>query len=337
MCVKSCKSAIVSLICGAKVSKAKLVNTTCVQIIGSKSKVVYRVVVVLMVLFCLVAIVVKLSDSNSLLSVASRISGRSGALFLLLNILLMLLNFLLEALRWQVLLKSVTDASFSDCLKATFAASAFGSFTPARAGEHFARTLYGKATNAQKVTLSLLASAMMSAVIATGFVISMVLSPITFVLSANSAVLVVCLLALVVAGWVAVLKSRMVRREILLIKRLICNDIRRFSKAFAVTTVRYSVFSLQMLCCLCFLDDGADVLALLTRLPVYYFLITFIPSFFIADLGIKGGAAALVFAPCASLPAIALAVLVVWLVNTALPAIVGSVLALIHVTKTVKI
>ncbi len=73
-----------------------------------------------------------------------------------LTVLLMLLNWGLEASKWQVAIKRLQKISFIHCVRAIFTGTTMGFFTPNRMGEYMGRILYieeGKRTKAISLTI----------------------------------------------------------------------------------------------------------------------------------------------------------------------------------------
>ena len=99
--------------------------------------------------------------------------------------------------------------------------------------------------------------------------------------------------------------------------------------------LRFVVYCIQLCVFLWFL--GADIKShLLIVVPVYFMLITMAPSLFLAELGIRGSVALFVFTGFGLTEvAVLFVVLVLWLLNQVLPALVGTVVLLYN--KTGKI
>ena len=68
--------------------------------------------------------------------------SENATLLTILVFLLMFLNWSVEALRWNSLLRKVEEVKFTDALKATFSGVTFAMFTPNRIGEYAGRVLF---------------------------------------------------------------------------------------------------------------------------------------------------------------------------------------------------
>ena len=65
--------------------------------------------------------------------------------------------------------------------------------------------------------------------------------------------------------------------------------------------------------------------------PIYFFFITLIPSFFLADIGIRGSVSLFVFAQFeAQMPLILLAIFFLWFINVVVPALLGTIVLYVY-------
>ena len=110
----------------------------------------------------------------------------------------------------------------------------------------------------------------------------------------------------------------------MLFSRKIVN-LRYLSMTFSLSALRYVVFGAQLIIMILALQPGIDVLRVAALVPTYFFCITIIPSFFLADIGIKGSVALFIFAtiPASELP-ILTAMFLIWIINSALPTVLGN-------------
>ena len=92
--------------------------------------------------------------------------------------------------------------------------------------------------------------------------------------------------------------------------------------------LRYLVFGLQLYLVLRWVGVMITPMEALVAIPFYYLLVTLTPNMPIADVGIRGSWAMVVFGRYADVPLITAAVVVVYVINTLLPMVVGSILML---------
>lgn len=92
--------------------------------------------------------------------------------------------------------------------------------------------------------------------------------------------------------------------------------------------LRYVVFSLQLYFVLRFVGVEMSLMEACAAIPFYYLLVTLTPNMPIADVGIRGGWAMVVFGRYREVPLLTMAVIVLYVINTLLPTLIGSVLML---------
>lgn len=101
-------------------------------------------------------------------------------------------------------------------------------------------------------------------------------------------------------------------------------DWRKWLRVLLLHLARYAVWMTQLWALLTFCGISLTPLQALTAIVPYYILITVMPSVPAADIALKGGWAVVVFSQFTdNIPAIALTVSLVWMVNTVLPVLLG--------------
>ena len=92
--------------------------------------------------------------------------------------------------------------------------------------------------------------------------------------------------------------------------------------------LRYVVFGLQLYLVLRWVGVPMSITEAVVSIPFYYLLVTLTPNMPIADVGIRGSWAMVVFGRYADVPLVTAAVVIVYVINTLLPMVVGSILML---------
>lgn len=96
-------------------------------------------------------------------------------------------------------------------------------------------------------------------------------------------------------------------------------------KVFVLTFIRYVVYTIQLYVLFQLLNVHLSFSNYLLLSPLYFLTITVIPSFLLADVGIRGSAALLVFRHSdIQTPVLLFCILCLWLFNVVLPALVGG-------------
>lgn len=103
-------------------------------------------------------------------------------------------------------------------------------------------------------------------------------------------------------------------------------DWRKWLRVLLLHLARYVVWMIQLWAVLTFCGILLSPQEAIVAIISYYFLITFMPSVPAAEVAFKGGWAVLIFSHFTeNVPAIAVTVTIVWLINTVIPVVVGIV------------
>ncbi len=102
-------------------------------------------------------------------------------------------------------------------------------------------------------------------------------------------------------------------------------DFKCLMTGIVLTLFRFIVFNLQLFAVFMVFNIEIPFTDFIQLSPVYFLFITLIPSFILADIGIRGSVAMLVFSGANSPePMVLTAILILWLFNVVAPAITGS-------------
>jgi uncharacterized membrane protein YbhN (UPF0104 family) len=276
--------------------------------------------------------------------------GTNAVQLIIAVTVLMLLNWGLEARKWQLALRNLERLSFWTAFKATFTGSTMASFTPNRTGEYVGRILYvEEGKRLQAVSLTLICSmAQLQVTLYAGlaglwfFKRSMggvtATDPQSSVLWMN-----VLFYAVLTAGAVLTLFYFRLAGLIRLIHRFTGNaKIMRYVtvledcnatillRILSLSMGRYLVFIVQYY--LLFVAFGVDVnwWQALQSVSVLFLVLAILPSFtFLTDLGIRWKAGIeIVQLYSSNTIGIFAAAFTIWLVNLIIPALIGSLLIL---------
>ena len=260
-------------------------------------------------------------------------------------LILMLLNWSLEAAKWRWLVTHVQRMSFGRAFAATLAGTTIGLFTPNRTGEFVGRVLFLEPEHRWEGSFVTLLGSIAQ------FVVTIVFGGIAFILWCNVegaskviaswwAIAGATLIAVVVAGSFMLFYSPHLLREI--IARI--PVLRSFDRAASVlegysttelsavlgmSAARYAVFTAQYVLMLAVVADVQWGIGLLV-VPVIYLVMTLVPTMMLTDLGVRGSIAVALLVPANGSPAmVLLAAFLLWTINLALPALTGGVILLV--------
>jgi hypothetical protein len=256
--------------------------------------------------------------------------GTHGLLLMSAISLLMLVNWAIEALKWKMLVKHIQVQSFLAALKSVFIGVTIGLFTPNRAGELIGRVYFIE--DDKKLRASLINSIGSLAQVACtfGFGIMALLFfkenwiskiPFTTLLS-----LALLLITISIALYYVVRNNMVLQniiREIVLPFRRI--DWTTVTQVVGLSILRYLIFTIQFVLVLQVFTINLSISEMLICIAVNYFLITVIPTYALAEIGVRGTVATAVFGVYGidALPVIS-ASLIVWMINLAVPALIGT-------------
>jgi hypothetical protein len=261
--------------------------------------------------------------------------------YLLSCLLLMPVNWMCEAKKWQTLMATLSPLSFQDAFKAVLSGVSTGILTPNRVGNFIGRTLnVSQEVRTKSILLTFLSN--ISQFIAT-VVFGMValLLFLGFQYSFNYGVLVVMSIAVLVIGFMVYFLPKIV--DFKPVNLLYGSEIKEGIAFVQDTSVhvkllalfwallRYLVFMTQYVFVLkaFILEEDVSTVVLYVAVGLIYLIMTVLPSLSFGKLFIREAAALLVLTAL-SVPnaIILLSGFLIWAINIALPALVGGALIL---------
>jgi len=265
----------------------------------------------------------------------------SSTLLLLLAVLLMPINWGLDALKWKLLLKNTESISLGLSLKATFAGAAVSFLLPNRVGGFLGRMLYLKQENRAigafatvYANLFQLLVTLIVGAIATLFMmqngwfvlpIQPMLLYVLFGLAALAAFAVIYMLQK--PAWMVWLTSKLPYIKKWADQAAALQEYNFATKANValLSVLRYVVFAVQFALVLTFYEVELSAVELAVGIAVCWLVVAIVPSFVLGNLGIRETAVLVVFAFAQTSDATLLAAsLTIWLINLVLPAGIGG-------------
>lgn len=272
----------------------------------------------------------------------------SGNKFLLLAVLLLAPgNWLLEAVKWKLLLRKIEPVPLRKALASTLTGIAFALVTPNKIGDFAGRILYLDNKNKLRAAIATLISNLSQTLVTYGFGIAGLIyfniafpgqwQKLTLLAALLSAALLLFLYFRIdlIARWA---EGRKWLRKIIISVRILKRYSRKdLLQLLGISFFRFCVYNLQFLVLANVLGAGISWEAGFLVSGLMFWMITVIPSVFVADLAVRGFIAGLLFTDT-GMAANGMAILAgsytIWMLNLALPAIIGSLLLLS--IKTIK-
>jgi hypothetical protein len=264
---------------------------------------------------------------------------------ILLQIILVIVNITLESKKWQILLQKVESVNFTTSIKMVLAGFSSGIFTPSKLGEPIGRLMMlPKNIWPKALILNYTGGILHSFIILACGIISVIymwnshaflpFHSVLIYMAGITLFVVFMVITLIIFKDHALSVIKYFRWEEKW--QEMWTAIKTLSYSQVLLTVflsllRYLVYSGQLAIFLYFFKNdiwsGYNILLI----PIYYLTITAIPSFLLADVGIRNSIALLLFSQTMlPTPPILLSVSTLWIINQALPASIGTLFIYKH-------
>lgn len=255
--------------------------------------------------------------------------------FLFVALILMPINIFFESVKWRELLSEVEPMSLQQAQKQVYYGFVGAFVTPYRAGDYPARAMMMQEPAKWPIAIGL----GLVGTLAMLLVELIVGIPSTILLSYNNVelpltrVIVALVLLIVLMVVLPIVVRKLARREWReerlnqLFTALAHMHFSQFLRVVGWSAARYIVWGLQSVAILAFCGVVLSPIEYLITIPTYYLALAFFPTLPVADIAIRGSWAIIIFGVFTTNTAgLALAVTIVWIINTVLPMLIGSIL-----------
>lgn len=256
------------------------------------------------------------------------ISVNSSQLILSSSILLILLifNLFFEAKKWQTLLKPIVTVKLNHALRMVFAGFTSGILTPFKAGEPLGKIAFlDKSHRKDAVIMSYFGSFLQNIVILVCGIVGLVFHSQFLNINIENKWLYLTIPVIAIIIYLAI-KALPKQNKLITYISTIKDTFSKLSftltfYTFIYSCLRYFTFCIQLYLCLyLFGISSIDF----STLFIYYLLITLFPSHLLVDIGIRGSVSIFVLNNNSFNADILLAVFLVWIINQALPTLIGT-------------
>lgn len=259
--------------------------------------------------------------------------------------LLMFINWSVEAIKWKISVNEIQKVSFSRALKAVLSGVSFSVSTPNRVGEYLGRVLYMDEGNRLKTISVTIAGSISQLIITllmglTGLIIlrpaieaEHFVSPIwlTMIIYGVLAVLLVLTLFYFRLSWLIKWIDRLpgMKRFTYLVRVLEDFNATLLLRILSLSLLRFFIFGIQYYLLFRFFDVDVSWWQAFWTVSVSFVVMAVIPTFAIAELGLRGKVS-LIFTGLfsANKAGIIFTTAGIWFINLIIPAIVGSLMIL---------
>lgn len=294
-------------------------------------------------LFSLWFIVHKVVHRESEVSFFSYVHTRlniEGAYPILISVVvLMVLNWSIEAIKWKVLIGKLTKLSFVRSLSAVFAGATVSFFTPNRVGDYAGRMLFLPSSVRIASLLSTFAGNISQLIVTLCCGLAAMALSLQHYVSWNENLIVAVRVASFVFALMLFVSFPYIR---IVFKMPLLNYVRKRFPEYVVhlekysykemmqilflSLLRYSVFAFQYI--LLFLVSGIPVVpTMFVIIALIFFIQALVPTLALTEFAIRGSVALMVAAPFIhDDQAVLMASFALWLINLAVPAAIGSLM-----------
>ena len=277
--------------------------------------------------------------------------SKDSLIFILLMLILSLVNWLLETMKWRLLMKSIVDILYKDAFKSVLLGIFFSLFIPNRAGDFIGRVYSINHQEKGKMAVATLIGSVAQLVVtlifgAIGVTYFLyyysfeLISNIKFIIPAIAILWIIVFISVLLYFKSAIFYSFFKTSEKKFVVRLrtwleILTEY-NFSflcKVLFISISRYIIFSFQLWFCLRFVGVDVKSAELYFFVAIYYFVLTFIPTVVYSEIGVRGSLSIYLFELLLFVTgsamydfelSVSIASVLVWIVNIVIPAIIGS-------------
>lgn len=312
--------------------------------IGQRLNLILKIIIVALSYAYVVYTLYKAPDLSELHNLFLSFSIYQVLIFSLVCFL-MIVNWSIEALKWQMLAKELEPLTYIKAIKAVFAGVTVGLATPNRAGEFGGRILFLKKQNRSLGSFLALAGSFSQLAVTLilglfGFFLLLINIPQSRELFIVKDVLIIAI-GVLFAGFVLFMYLKMDFVSGKIGKLPLINKYKNLSnypelwniskklKVFAYSVIRYLVFIHQFYLLVYVMGIDVDYINAILLVSVIYLLMAVIPIISIGEPGLRTSVSLILFSIFTNQSAaVFTASILLWIINVAIPAIIGSVLIL---------
>lgn len=258
-------------------------------------------------------------------------------------------NWWLESLKFRVLVSKTESINKWDAVKSVYAGNAIGVLTPNKTGTFIGRALFLQDKDTVAIVSSTILGnvAQLTTTALFGFIGYLMI--VSFGTQLNFidqnfplyglliSFILVCLMGLLFLNpsfvYQLALKLPLLSKFADRISYFKYFNKHELFTVLAFSILRYLVFALQFILLLNLLNADITILSLCSFICVLYMIVTFIPSPFMGNLGTREAVVLILLANYNSAAEVLSASIILWVINIAFPAIVGSLLFLFNKVK----
>lgn len=260
---------------------------------------------------------------------------KKNKVYLVGVILMMFLNWLVEALKWRYMISKIENISIMTAYRAIFTGITVSTFTPNRIGEYGGRVFcleQGDRIKAVFITVLCSMSQLLVTILYGSISLFILFDEILIDKTFLSVSLLILLNLFLLFSYFNIShivnflgKFKLINSFKKYLEVLVMYNFKDLLIAFIYSNTRYFIFSLQFIILLHVFGINISFMDAILSVMLIFFFITITPTITIAEIGVRGSVAIFVLGLFSSNDiAILSSTTLLWLINLIIPAIIGS-------------
>lgn len=260
---------------------------------------------------------------------------KKNKVYLVGVILMMFLNWLVEALKWRYMISKIENISIMTAYRAIFTGITVSTFTPNRIGEYGGRVFcleQGDRIKAVFITVLCSMSQLLVTILYGSISLFILFDEILIDKTFLSVSLLILLNLFLLFSYFNIShivnflgKFKLIKSFKKYLEVLVMYNYKDLIIAFIYSNTRYFIFSLQFIILLHVFGINISFMDAILSVMLIFFFITITPTITIAEIGVRGSVAIFVLGLFSSNDiAILSSTTLLWLINLIIPAIIGS-------------
>ena len=260
---------------------------------------------------------------------------KKNKVYLVGVILMMFLNWLVEALKWRYMISKIENISIMTAFRAIFTGITVSTFTPNRIGEYGGRVFcleQGDRIKAVFITVLCSMSQLLVTILYGSISLFILFDEILIDKTFLSVSLLILLNLFLLFSYFNIShivnflgKFKLIKSFKKYLEVLVMYNYKDLIIAFIYSNTRYFIFSLQFIILLHVFGINISFMDAILSVMLIFFFITITPTITIAEIGVRGSVAIFVLGLFSSNDiAILSSTTLLWLINLIIPAIIGS-------------
>jgi hypothetical protein len=257
--------------------------------------------------------------------------------YLILVLLLMPINWMLEAYKWRMMFNTPEELSFWNATKGVLMGVTLGLFTPNGIGEFAGRIWVVKEIHRERAVSSSIAGSLAQ------LCITITIGGAFVVFQASQILAKEWLVTAQVLGVITVLVGLISYYKMPQIAAVVLSKIKFFDRfenfkqalesftkreltmAYIISLIRYGVFCTQLGVLLYAIGGlyAVDLSFLFVTIPIYYYIQTLVPTVALSEIGVRGLILLFLFAGIMIESEVILISFLIWIINLILPGLIG--------------